>query len=129
MPFVLVVDDHVENCVPLVRLFRHATMDAQPVASGQAALAAMAARRPDVVLLDVMMPDMDGFDVLGVIRADRRFDGVAVVMYTAVVDRESRVRALHMGAQGYVIKGTSFADLRAEILQLLPASPAHRADA
>ena len=88
--------------------------------SGPAALAAMAERLPDVVLLDVMMPDMDGFDVLRAVRADRRYDGVIVVMYSAVVDVETQARALEAGAQGYVTKGTPFADLWAEVRRHLP---------
>ncbi len=120
MYLILVVDDHVENCTPLVKLFRHNAVEAMPVYSGPAALAAMAARRPDVVLLDVMMPDMDGFDVLRQIRTDRQFDAIVVVMYTAVVDVESQAKALEMGAQGYVVKGTPFSDLWAEVRRHLP---------
>ena len=61
---ILIVDDHPDQCVALVKLFRFAGIDARLVPDGREALAAVTERRPDVILLDVMMPDMDGFQVL-----------------------------------------------------------------
>jgi CheY-like chemotaxis protein len=120
MPRILVVDDHVANCLPLVRLFKYAGMEARCAASGREALDALAAaapaeRLPDLVVLDLMMPEMDGFEVLRHVRQDDRYGGVAVVMYTAVADEHCRRRAFQHGAQGYVVKGTGFDDLRAEV--------------
>ena len=121
MYLILVVDDHIENCTPLVKLFRYARIEALTVASGRAALAAMAVRRPDVVLLDLMMPEMDGFEVLEQIRSDPHFNPVVVLMYSAVTDLECQMRSAELGAQGYVVKGTPFADLRAEVDRHLAA--------
>ena len=122
MSRVLVVDDHVCNCVPLVKLFAHARVDATWASSGRAGLAALEAFQPHVVLLDVTMPEMDGFHVLRLIRADSRYDAVAVLMYTALVDQESRTLAFLLGAQGYIAKGTAFADIRAEVERHLLAA-------
>ncbi len=119
---VLIVDDHVDNGRPLVRLFRHFGVDAWCVTNGPDGLAALAENRPDLLLLDVMMPDMDGFEVLRRIRADRQFDGLVVLMYTAALDPDTRSRAADMGAQGYVTKGTSFDVLRAEVERHLTRS-------
>jgi len=116
---ILVVDDHVANCLPLVRLFKYAGMEARWAASGREALDALAAAPaeglPHLVVLDLMMPEMDGFEVLRRVRGDERYGGVAVLMYTAVADDGIRRRAVEQGAQGYVVKGTGFDDLRAEV--------------
>ena len=121
---ILVVDDHVVNCVPLVRLFKFAGIEARCADSGRAALDTLAAALPDalpaVVLLDVMMPEMDGFEVLRQIRSDPRFDGVAVLMYTAVLDDASRRQAEREGAQGYVVKGSDFDVLRTAVERHFP---------
>ena len=128
---VLVVDDHVANCLPLVKLFRFAGIEARYATSGPEALDTLAATAPDalpgVILLDIMMPAMDGFEVLRRLRADARYVRVAVLMYTAVVDWESHARATALGAQGYLVKGTGFEALRAEVGRHLP--PAEEATA
>ena len=115
MSRVLVVDDYPDGCTVLVRRLAHAGIDARSAASGPEALSIIRADRPEVVLLDLWMPNMDGLAVLKDIRADPRFDAVAVLMYTAVIDLDSQLKALAMGAQGYIDKGTPFDDLRAEL--------------
>ena len=119
---ILVVDDHLTNCIPLVRLLQMYGYDAAYACCGQDALLAMVARPPRLVLLDLTMPEMDGFQVLQAIRSDHGNDAIAVVMYTAVADAAARSRAALLGAQGYVVKGTSFADLHAEVRRHLPAA-------
>ena len=118
---VLVVDDNLTNCAPLVRLLAHSRVDATWALSGTEALAVLDTFRPDVILLDVMMPGMDGFDVLRQIRADSRFDAVVVVMYTAVFEPDTRTRAVGLGAQGYILKGTPFAEIWDVVRQHMPA--------
>ena len=120
MDRILVVDDHVANCVPLVKLFRFAGIGARCAAAGAEALAALAGHRFDVVLLDVMMPDMDGFAVLEAIRADPQHAAVAVLMYSAMTDVESQTRAMRLGAQGYVLKGTEFDGVLRHVRRFLP---------
>ena len=115
MDRVLVVDDHVANCVPLRKLFRYADIAAQCALGGREALTVLAEQRFELVLLDVMMPEVDGFGVLAAIRADPRHAATAVLMYTAVTDPDVHARALRMGAQGSIVKGTSFADLLAVV--------------
>ena len=105
MASVLVVDDHPDLCALLVRLIRLFGHDAACVLDGAAALARVRGDDPpDLVILDVMMPGMDGFAVLAAVRADAATRAVPVVMYTAVADPDSRERALAMGATDYVVK-------------------------
>ncbi len=123
---ILVVDDHEGNCLPLVKLFTLVGMEARYKLGGEEALDHLvempAAELPHLILLDLMMPEVDGFEVLRQLRGDRRFDAVVVLVYTAVVDAESHRRAVQMGAQGYVLKGRPFEDLRAEVRRHLPAA-------
>jgi CheY-like chemotaxis protein len=111
---ILVVDDTVETCNMLRRLFQRCGHATECLHAGDGVLGALRAARFDLVLLDVMMPGMDGFAVLGAIRADR--DGavsrVPVAMYSAICDPREIERALAMGANAWIVKGTPFALLR-----------------
>ena len=121
---ILIVDDHPDPCIPLLRLFRFAGIDVRLVPGGREALAAVIERRPDVILLDVMMPDMDGYQVLRALRADARHDGIAVLMYTAGDDAAGAARAAGLGAQGYLAKGIPFAELQGHVRRHLAGPPA-----
>ena len=119
---LLIVDDHPENTRPLVLLFGMFGIPAKTADSGATALAELAEHRPEVVLLDVMMPEMDGFAVLTAIRAEPRYERVAVVMHTALGDSGTRDRSRRLGAQGHVIKGTGFDAVHAEVRRHLSAA-------
>jgi CheY-like chemotaxis protein len=106
MPTVLVVDDHLDTCQLLVRLLELIGHPATCVVSGRAALEYVrgAGDVPALVILDVMMPDMNGFDVLRALRADPRSRDVPVVMHSARDDDATRALATRDGAQGYFVK-------------------------
>ena len=106
MAKVLLVDDQAEYCRPLVRLFQLAGHEARSVQDGEEALKYLGvADRPDVLLLDIMMPDMDGLEVLRQVRNDPRLSAVPIVMFTAVSDPVLERHALEKGANDYVVKG------------------------
>jgi CheY-like chemotaxis protein len=83
---ILLVDDHLSTCTPLTKLLRSRGYEAMFALSGREGILAMERFTPDVVLLDVMMPRMDGFETLGLIRGRPEFAQVAVLMYTAMCD-------------------------------------------
>jgi CheY-like chemotaxis protein len=83
---ILLVDDHLSTCTPLTKLLRSRGYEAMFALSGREGILAMERFTPDVVLLDVMMPRMDGFETLGLIRGRPEFAQVAVLMYTAMSD-------------------------------------------
>jgi CheY-like chemotaxis protein len=115
---VLVVDDHRDTCRLLVKLLELAGYPALCIGDGAAALASIAAHLPAMVFLDVMMPGLDGFDVLRALRAAPASHRLPVVMYTAVSDDASADRARHLGADEYVVKGRmGYAELRALALR------------
>ena len=106
MAKVLVVDDQADYCRPLVRLFQLAGHDARSVQAGEEAIKYLrAVDAPDVVLLDVMMPGMDGLEVLRQVRQDPRTATTPVVIFTAVCDPVFERHALDKGANDYLVKG------------------------
>ena len=121
---VLVVDDHPDLCRMMVRLVELAGHPATCAADGQAALDAI--RRgppPSLVLLDIMMPGMAGWDVLRAVRADPALDCVSVVMCSALGDPDARRRAVALGAQDYLVKGQFGADDLFAIVTRFTAHP------
>ncbi len=116
MATLLIVDDNIEATRPLAMIFRFFKHQVDCAASGNEALTYLADKLPDVIVLDVMMPGMDGMEVLRRIRADARAARVSVVMYSAVSDPAYRDSALQKGADDYLVKGSiQVDDLRKRI--------------
>jgi CheY-like chemotaxis protein len=90
--------------------------------NGQEALTAMANVIPDLVLMDIFMPKMDGYTALGEIKNDAKTRGVPVVMVTAVGQELNKKLAETMGAAGYITKPFKSAELLEVITRLLPTS-------
>ena len=108
MGLILVVDDHPDTCRLLARLVRRMGHEAVAVEGGGAALEYLRGgreRRPDLVLLDVMMPGVNGLDVLREVRADPRTGDLMVVMFTAAADPQVREEAIRLGATDFWLKG------------------------
>jgi CheY-like chemotaxis protein len=120
---VLVVDDNQDTCELLARMLRRSGHDSVCQTSAGAALDSVRAQTPDLVILDVMMPGMTGLEVLKAVRADARTAAVPVVLFTALSDERTRAQAHRLGASGYVVKGTGWADLYAEIQKHIGPSP------
>jgi DNA-binding response OmpR family regulator len=125
MALVLVVDDE-EDIRELVRI--NLELDGhtvQTASSGFEALEILADHSPDVVVLDVMMPGMDGWEVLSRIKGDPSPDrsGVPVLMLTARTDDMDRIRGGIEGAIRYITKPFSLSDLRDEVRYALEGEP------
>ncbi len=101
---ILVADDDARNRKLLETLLAADGYHVATVESGQAALAAAIADVPDLVLLDLMMPGMDGFEVLRRLKALPDLQDVPVVMVTALDDSGSRARMVAAGVVGLLIK-------------------------
>lgn len=87
--------------------------------SGQGALNVLERRKPDLILLDIMMPGMDGFEVIKAIRKKRQFDTVPVIFITAHMDPDSPQKAKSLGAQGFMEKPLRFNELLRQIFDAL----------
>jgi CheY-like chemotaxis protein len=107
MPKILIVDDEVDTCRVMSRLFSRQGWSSDCVNDPVDALPALRAARPDAVLLDVMMPGLDGFAVLAAIRADPEISTVPVLFYSALHDQATLERAFAAGADDYIPKLTS----------------------
>ncbi|MBP5973953.1 PAS domain-containing protein [Brasilonema sp. CT11] len=107
---ILVVDDNADMRDYLTRILsEHVQVEA--VADGAAALAAVQERVPDLVLSDVMMPGLDGFELLKALRADARTKEVPIILLSARAGVESVVEGLEAGADDYLIKPFSVQEL------------------
>jgi adenylate cyclase len=101
---ILVVDDNANNCELLTRRLAMRGYDAESVQSGRQAIAAIEAGPFDLVLLDIVMPEMSGYDVLWAIREKRGRAELPVIMATARDDSQDIIEALELGANDYVTK-------------------------
>jgi len=111
-PFVLAVDDE-EHITELVAMaLGYNGFEVQRAATGREALAAVQQRRPDLILLDVMLPDLDGFEVARRLRSDERAGTrVPVIFLTARDATADKVEGLRLGVDDYVTKPFSIEEL------------------
>jgi two-component system, OmpR family, response regulator len=119
-PRLLLVDDEDNLRSMLEAALRHSGFEVEPVANGRAALAAVATGSPDLVVLDVMLPDLDGFDVVKRLRSGG--DRTPVLFLTARDATEDRVRGLTLGGDDYLVKPFSLDELVARITAILRRS-------
>jgi phosphoserine phosphatase RsbU/P len=112
---ILVVDDNEENREMLAKRLERQGHQTAPAADGRQALERLAAEKFDLVLLDVMMPEMDGYTALCHMKADAKLRHVPVIMISALDEIESVVRCIEAGAEDYLPKPFNPTLLRARI--------------
>ena len=103
-PVILVVDDIVTNIVLIQSFLRGRNYEVLSAQSGVQALQIASENHPDIVILDIMMPEMDGYEVLARLRAGEDTKDIKVVMLSALA-KESDIRnAMDLGADGFLTK-------------------------
>ena len=119
---ILAIDDNQDNLISLKALIKDVFPDALTltVTSGRKGLELAASEDPDVILLDIVMPGMDGFDVCKKLKSDKNLSDIPVVFITALKgDRDSRVRALECGADAFLSKPVDEIELTAQIRSMM----------
>ncbi|MDD4821995.1 MAG: response regulator, partial [Bacteroidales bacterium] len=104
---IVAIDDNLDNLISLRALINEAFPNAEfyMETNGEQGLKLVSAKLPDVILLDVVMPGMDGFEVCKKLKADSELCDIPVVFLTAIKgDKEHRIRALNLGAEAFLAK-------------------------
>ena len=116
---ILIVDDEAHNRQLLEVLLAPEGFLLQTAASGEEALAIVARQPPDLILLDIMMPGMDGYQVAGKIKRDLATKNILIIMITALEDRNARMLGLSAGAEDFLTKPVDRAELCVRVRNLL----------
>ncbi len=116
---ILVVDDIEKNARLLADVLTARGFTTRTALSGEAALALIEQRAPDLILLDVMMPGLSGYDVCRALRADTRHAMLPIVLVTALDAATERARGLEAGADDFLSKPVNQAELLARVRSLL----------
>jgi DNA-binding response OmpR family regulator len=120
---ILIVDDEPNILISIEFLMKREGYDVAIARDGEEGLAAIRDQRPDLVVLDVMMPKRDGFEVCTEVRADPSLSNVRILMLTAK-GREAEIKkGLALGADAYIPKPFSTHELVAKVNALLEARP------
>ncbi len=113
---ILVVDDEIDNVVLLEKRLKALGYDVVSAYDGEMAIEKAFTENPDLVLLDIMMPKKDGFEVLKILRENTKTKNLPVIMLTAKAEVSDKVKGLETGAIDYVTKPFDFKELQARIL-------------
>jgi signal transduction histidine kinase len=114
-PSVLVVDDTIENLRLLASMLEEHGYEVRPVTNGRQALQAAERNPPDLILLDITMPEMDGYEVCRRLRANDRSKEVPVIFLTALTDTADKLRAFAIGGVDYITKPFQFEEVLARV--------------
>jgi DNA-binding response OmpR family regulator len=119
MPRVLVAEDDPDIAELIRRYLQKGGFDVELHASGREALSAITAHPPDVLVLDIMLPQMSGLEICRLVRADEKIAATPIIMVTARGDESERIAGLDLGADDYLPKPFSPAELVARVRALL----------
>lgn len=112
---ILVADDNPNNLKVMESMLREFGCEVRVALDGEAAIKSVQAQLPDLVLLDVHMPKMDGFAACEKLKADEVTRDVPIIFATALTDEFNKVAGLELGAVDYITKPIEFEELRARI--------------
>ncbi|MBW7882831.1 MAG: response regulator [Caldilineaceae bacterium] len=112
---ILVVDDAPAGRETMEALLYSPSYELHFASNGPEALSLASKKRPDLILLDVMMPGMDGFEVCRRLRLDPDLAEIPVILVTALDDRNSRLQGIDAGADDFITKPFDSAELRARV--------------
>ena len=121
---VLIVDDELSILVPLQFLMEKEGYVAKLAQSGKEALEKISDLRPDLILLDIMLPDLDGYEIYQMIRQRPEWSSIRIIFLTAKNREADMAKGLAMGADAYITKPFSNTQLIEKIRELIgPGEP------
>ena len=119
---ILIVDDQRDNRDMLEAMLQQEGYRTTQASGGMEAMDLIAVEAPQLILLDVSMPDMDGYAVASLLKADPKTAGIPIIMVTAHTGRGARVVGLHTGAEDYLTKPVDAPELLLKVRNLLRLS-------
>jgi len=115
MNHVLIVDDNPIQLKIIISIMEKQGLTVSVANNGQEALDMVEKSSPDIILLDIVMPDMDGFEVCYTLKKERKYRNIPVLFLTAQTDEENLMTAFQSGAADYVTKPVNPAELLARV--------------
>ncbi|MFN4057123.1 MAG: response regulator transcription factor [Roseinatronobacter sp.] len=125
---ILVVEDEDNIAIALDYLLTREGYTQSRIATGAGAVDMIRERKPDLVLLDVMLPEVSGYEICQAVRADPDCGCVRILMMTARGSAMERRKGMAMGADGFISKPFELKELREEVRRLLAGEPSGRKD-
>ena len=119
MDRILVVDDHVQNCEIIGDVLTAWGYDVYNAFHGMEALKAVTTYRPDLILLDVMLPGMNGFEVCKKIKNNPQTADIPIIMLTVLNEVEDKIRCFDVGAEEFLSKPVNYNELKNRIITLI----------
>jgi CheY-like chemotaxis protein len=119
---ILLVDDHRENLELLARHLKSLGWEVSLASNGREALAKVKTSKPNIIVLDMIMPEMDGFEVARFLKDNPDYCDIPILAATALSRPGDRDRCLAAGCNDYVTKPFTSQDLEKRLSSLLPAS-------
>lgn len=118
-PSILVIDDEPDNFDVVESLLDNVNCQLSYASSGRIALEKLKVLQPDVILLDVMMPELNGIEVCRIIKQDSRWKSVPIIMITALTSKEDMALCLEAGASDFLSKPVNGVELRARVKSMI----------
>ena len=112
---ILVVDDTVQNLALLARMLKDCGYVPRPVPNGRLALMAAKSEKPDLVLLDITMPELDGYEVCRLLKQDPSLREIPVLFISALSQTSEKVKAFEVGGVDYITKPFHFEEVKARV--------------
>lgn len=116
---ILIVDDELDTLIPLKRALEAEEYTVVEASSGMEAIENTRSNHPDLILLDLMMPGMDGFEVCKVLKVDSLTSHIPIIMLTAKGEIDDKIEGIEIGADDYVTKPFDLGELKARIKMIL----------
>jgi putative two-component system response regulator len=112
---ILIVDDTLANLQLLANILKEDGYKVRPAINGSLALRAISQKKPDLILLDIKMPDMDGYQVCELLKKNSETHDIPVIFISALSDANDKVRAFQMGGVDYLTKPFQFEEVKARV--------------